>query len=349
MITRPLARHTRAAAVATAALALMLGGCSSQDAEPQTADAQEPTTAGPEDDPSPAAAVGTTYPVTIDECDTDVEVEAAPQGVLTIGTAAISIMDAAGASQQIVGRSGEFDAPLPESLSTPPDDAEIIDPADPSAEAILTSGADLVYGYGLFNATPEQLEQAGIEILTVQGECGHDASTSSGEVDFTTVSNDIRRLGQIFDTSDVAEPNATALEERVEELSERVEPDRATAAWLYFFSSTDDLSGYGGVGMPAAVLEAAGLDNAYGGESEAYLTIQMESLLAEDPEWIVLNYGLYGERAEDAEAQFRAQKGAGELTAVQEGRIALVPGTASEPSPRAADGLAAIIDATTAG
>lgn len=311
--------------------ALLLTGCSA-DAEDAPTRSADPGTEG------------TSYPVTIDDCGESTTFDAAPERVLTIGTAAISLLDTAGASDRITVRSGEFGAPLPDSLSHPPEDAEIVDPSDPAAESIIGSGADAVYGYGLFNATPEQLEQAGIPLLTVLGECGHDATTDSGEVGFTTISDDVRRLGVLFDTSDVAESAADELDERVATLTADAATD-GDAAWLYFFSSTDSLSGYGGTGMPAAVLETAGLENVFGDEEEPYLTIDMESLLAADPEWLVLSYGLYGESAEEAREQLLAEKGASELTAVKEDRLVLVPGSGSEPSPRAVDGLAEIVKA----
>lgn len=286
------------------------------------------------------------YPVTVDDCAGQKTFDAQPQNILTIGTAAISLLDAAGASDMVTARTGEFGAGLPDGLATPPEDAEIVDPSDPTAESIIGAGPDVVYGYGLFNAKPEALDQAGIPLLTVAGECGHDATAGESKgISFTTVTDDIRRLGTVFGTSDVAEKNADAIDARVTKLASEAPGDDADAAWLYYFSSSDPLSAYGATSMADAVLDGARLKNVFSTENTSYLEITMESLLKQDPDWLVLSYGLYGESEADARAQFLSEPGAEDLTAVKDDRLVLVPGTSSEPSQQSVDGLEAIVGA----
>ncbi|MCO7237908.1 MULTISPECIES: ABC transporter substrate-binding protein [unclassified Aeromicrobium] len=292
------------------------------------------------------AATDTGYPVTVDDCAGEKTFEQKPESVMTIGTAAISLLDAAGASGQITARAGEFGAPLPDDLDTPPSDAEVVDPSDPTAESIIGAAPDVVYGYGLFSAKPEALEQAGIPMLTVAGECGHDASTGKAAgIDFSTVSDDVRRLGRVFGTSDVADENADALDATVKKLSAESTGDGASAAWLYYFSSSESLSAYGATSMANAVLDAADLENVFGTQQESYVKVSMESLLEDDPTWLVLSYGLYGESEADARKQLLAEPGANDLTAVKEGRLILVPGTSSEASQQSVKGLRAVVDA----
>jgi iron complex transport system substrate-binding protein len=326
--TLPLRR--RSAATLGLGAALLLSACGS------STDAASGEAAG--------AAGG--YPVTVEDCAGEKTFDARPENVMTIGTAAISLLDAAGASNRISARAGEFGAPLPDDLETPPADSEVVDPSDPTAESIIGAGPDVVYGYGLFNAKPEALEQAGIPMLTVAGECGHDASTGKAKgIDFATVSDDVRRLGTVFGTSDVAEENADAIDAEVEELSQESTGDGASAAWLYYFSSTEPLSAYGATSMANAVLDAAQLTNLFGDQQESYLKVSMETLLKDDPEWIVLSYGLYGETEEEAREQLLSEPGAEDLTAVQEDRLILVPGTSSESSQQSVEGLRAVVAA----
>ncbi|WP_136519934.1 ABC transporter substrate-binding protein [Cellulomonas telluris] len=321
-MSRPARARTRLPASGGAALLLALTACT-----------------------TPAAGGAAQDGVTVGDCGAEVVLDTPPGSVMTVGTAAVALLDAAGAADRITARSGEFGAPLPEGLQDPPSDDLVVDPSDPTTEAVLTADPDVVLGYGLFAADPEQVRAAGIELLTVQGECGHDASTDApAEVTLATVSDDVRRLGTVFGTSDVADDAADALDARVAD-AERA-PTSETAAWLYFFSSSDPLSGYGGTGMPHAVLEAAGLRNVLGDEEDAYLTVAVESLLAEQPDWVVLSYGLYGESEDDARAALLAQPGVDRLTAVQEGRVVLLPGDASAPSPAAVDGLERLVAAT---
>ncbi|MEP9394877.1 ABC transporter substrate-binding protein [Gordonia sp. VNK1] len=289
---------------------------------------------------SSSAAQG--YPVTVKDCGTDVTVSEALEHVLTVGTAAVEILDAAGASGHIVARTGEFGAPLPTTLTQPPAESLIVDPSDPTTENILTSGADAVYGYGLFNADPAKIRDSGITVLTVQGECGHDAETDAAPaVDLGTITADVRRVGTVFGTSATADQAADALDARV--AAARRDSIGQSAAWVYYFSSEDPLSSYGGAGLPNSVLTTAGLSNAYADQADTYAQISTESLIQRQPQWIVLNYGGYGETEDEARAKFLAEPGVRALDAVRAGRIVMVPASSSNPSPSAVAGLEQVV------
>lgn len=275
--------------------------------------------------------------ITVQDCGEQLTLPAAPQRVFTIGTAAVELLDAAGAADRIVARAGEFGAPLPEGLRQPPPEELVVDPADPATEQIIASGADAVLGYGLFSADAEELQAAGIALLTVQAECGHDARGQGGGVTPQTVIDDVRRLGAVFGTSAVAEPAADELAARAEAAGRA--PDGRSAAWVYYFSSEDPLAAYGAGGLGGGLLASAGLENAYGEQAESYLTISVESLLERQPEWIVLGYGLYGESEQEARRHFLAEPGVEALTAVQRDRIVMMPAELSHPGPSAVAGL----------
>ena len=100
---RPSLRTLAAAAATT--LGLTLTGCGA-------------TTTG-----TPASAG---YPLTVADCGRDVTIDSAPQRVLTIGTAAVELLDTADASDRIVARTREFGAPLPADLKNPPSNNLII-------------------------------------------------------------------------------------------------------------------------------------------------------------------------------------------------------------------------------
>ncbi|MFC0582978.1 ABC transporter substrate-binding protein [Micrococcoides hystricis] len=280
--------------------------------------------------------------LSVENCGTTITLDKQPAKVFTVGTAAVELLDAAGATDKIVGRSGEFGAPLSEDVKNPPAEDLIVDPADPTTENILTAAPDVVFGYGLFNANTEELDKAGIASLTVNGECGHDAETTSDEVDLYTVTDDIRRLGKLFKTESTANEQADALEERIKK-NHHDKVGHGSAAWVYYFSSSDPLSAYGGKGISPAILRSAGMENAYADEKDAYLTVSTESLLQKQPEWIVLSYGLYGETKDEALKQFLAEPGIKALDAVKKERIILLPGSASSPAPSAVAGLEELV------
>lgn len=320
-VIRPMAVLT------TAVLGLSLSACSSSG-----------TSAG-------ASATASGYPLTIEDCGKQVTLDKVPEHILTVGAAAVELLDAAGASERITARTGEFGAPLPEGLKHPPSHDLIIDPSDPTTEEILSASPDLVLGYGLFNADVEQLNHAGIVVLTVQAECGHDTSSESqSATTLSTITKDLRRLGTALSTSAVAEAAADELDERISRASR--EDTGQSAAWVYYFSSEDSLSAYGGSGLPGSALREAGLSNVYDQHKEAYLTISTESLLEQQPHWIILTYGLYGETKEEARAKFLAEAGIQSLTAVAQDRLVLLPASASVSGPSAITGLEQLVKAT---
>jgi iron complex transport system substrate-binding protein len=282
------------------------------------------------------------YPVEVLDCGAPLTIEQAPEKVFTVGTAAVELLDAAGASDRIVARSGEFDAPLSEDLSNPPADDLIVDALDPTTEQIIGSGADTVIGYGLFNADPDQITAAGIQLITVAGECGHDASTDAAPiVDFDTIENDIRRFGQIFGTSQTAESYADALAAR---LAEAQTPNRGEdAAWVYYFSGESGISAYGGQGIPNVALATAGLDNAFADQAASYIDTSMEALLERQPTWIVIGYGFTGDTADQARTRFLAEPGADALDAVAADRIITIPSAVTGAGPTAVTGVELLV------
>lgn len=321
-MNRPLHRL----ALLGAGLTLTLVGCGTATAPPPTAG--EATT-------TPTSA----YPLTVTDCGDPVTLDAVPAQVLTIGSDAIGLLDAAGAAGRITARAGEFGSALPEGLSQPPTDATILDPADPTTEKIIGSGVDAVVGYGFFKADPQALKDAGITLLTVSGECGHDTGEKVTPVTFDIMLGDVTRFGQVFGTNAAAAESAERLSGRVEAVRASRPATQRSAAAVYYFSSSSPMSAYGGTSILQTQLDLTGLQNAYGDQAKTYLEVSNESLLEADPEVIVLVYGLYGESFETARKRLLAEPGAKDLQAVKADRIIGLPGNQTTASPAAVAGL----------
>ncbi|MEL0625693.1 ABC transporter substrate-binding protein [Salinibacterium amurskyense] len=314
---------------AVAALVLGASGCATQ--------AEETT-----DD----AATNASYPITIDNCGADLSIEGEPETILTIGTSALSLLDAAGAADRIVARSGEFGAALPEDLSIDLSGVEIVDPSDPTTEKIVGANADVVVGYGLFNSTDEDLAASGITNIVIEGECSHDAGLTSA-TDFDAIFADIERLGAVFNTSDVAAENVAELKAELDELeADAGTAEEKSAAVVYYFSPASTLSARGGLGIANDILARAGMNNVYAAEESVYLETNVETLLDADPDVIVIAYGLYGEDFETAKALLFDEPGTSDLTAVKNGTVIGVLASDLAPDPDAIRGLRTVIDST---
>lgn len=323
--------RTPVVGVLLASLALAVTACSAPTAPSSTGDAD-----------------AADYPLTIENCGEELTIDSEPQSILTIGTSALSLLDAAGAADRIVARSGEFGAELPADLSTDLSDVAIIDPSDPTTEKIVGADADVVVGYGAFNSTDEDLAAAGIANIVIDGECSHDAALTDA-TDFQAIFADIERLGQVFGTGDVATARVAALREELDELEEAAPTgDPRSAAVVYYFSSASTLSARGGQGIANDILDRAGLTNVYGEEPSVYLETNVETLLDADPAVIVLAYGLYGEDFETAKAHLLTEPGASDLTAVRNDAVVGVLASDLAPDPDAIRGLRSVLENTTA-
>lgn len=285
------------------------------------------------------------YPLTIENCGAELEITTEPNSVLTIGTSAIALLDTAGASERITARSGEFGAELPEGLENPPTDAAIIDPSDPTAESIIGAEPDIIVGYGLFNAAPEDIAAAGIPEIVIDGECSHDAALTE-KTDFDAIFADVERLATVFGTRAAADEHLTELRAELDELTAATDTERGTAAVVYYFSESSTLSARGGQGIADDVLDRAGFDNVYGDEPSVYLEVNVETLLDANPDTIVLAYGLYGESFDDARAHLLSEPGVTDLEAVTADHIIGVPASDLSPDPGALRGLRAVLEGT---
>ncbi|UFU01919.1 ABC transporter substrate-binding protein [Ruania suaedae] len=339
-MSHALFRRRGVTALGVVGAAALLAACS-----PGSADSTE---GGESTSAEGATSIGATqYPLTIDNCGEELEVEQEPESVLTIGTSAVALLDAAGASDRIVARAGEFGAELPAGLTAPPTDAEILDPYDPSIEVIVGAGADIIVGYGLFNAAVEDVESAGLANVVIDGECSHDAALTE-KTDFEAIFDDVSRLAQVFDTQEQAEENLDGLRSSLEELTAAAgeTQEGRNAAVVYYFSADATMSARGGQGIADDVLTRAGFDNVYGEEPSVYLEANIETLLDADPHTLVLAYGLYGESYEEALATFMTEPGVEDMAAVQADRIIGVPAADLAPDPGAVRGLEAVLEGT---
>ena len=133
MPTRPRSRrrHARGTIAATSAVAaasaavLLLAGCAGGA---DAGDDPEATTG--------AAASG--YPLTIDNCGTEVTFEQAPERVVTIKSSTLELLLALGLEDRVVG-AAFTDGPVPEEYADAAEGIEILSDRVPSQEATLAA------------------------------------------------------------------------------------------------------------------------------------------------------------------------------------------------------------------
>ncbi|MGL5810526.1 MAG: ABC transporter substrate-binding protein [Nocardioides sp.] len=277
------------------------------------------------------------FPLTVDSCGDAVEITDEPTQILTVGTTAVNTLAALGKADLIVARAGEFGSPLTGEAAEAADDVPVITDEDPTQEQIIGSGADLVIGYGLFNADADDLAAAGVQSLVTAGDCGHDGAAEL-PTGFDAVKTDLENLGTLLGATETAADVRVGMDERLRSVREQVSGEEpTTAAAVYFFA--DALSVNGNRSFVHAQLEQIGVTNVFADLDESFVEGNREELIASDPDVIVLSYGFAGETFEKAKAQFLQVPGVDRMRAVAAGRIVGIPTDLRDPDPSAVEGV----------
>jgi iron complex transport system substrate-binding protein len=319
-------RHRRLVPTLAAGLgAALLAACSPTPAGTPAG----PPSAAASVDAAPAAA----FPVTVDNCGTQVTVEAAPQRIVAIKSSAIEMVLALGAGDRVVG-TGFPDGPLPAGLEQAGAGLPVLSDRVPSAEVVLQAEPDLVYAGWESNLTAEtagdRATLAGLGVATyVAPSACKDPAYQPDRLTFDEVFAEIEEAGTVL-----GEPEAAAdlVATQRSELDALAPDDRGlTALW---YSSGDDIPYVGaGIGAPQMIMDAAGLTNVAAGVADTWTSYSWEQVAQDDPDVIVLVDATWN-TAESKKAALAANPATASLTAVQQGRYVVVPFAATEAGVR---------------
>lgn len=324
-------RPSRAVALPTiaAVAALALAACSASGS---------PAT-GAESVPTPSGS----FPVILDNCGFQTEIDAPPERVVTIKSSTTEMLLALGLGDRIVG-SAFLDGPVPDSLESVPAVEEPFAAEAPGSEATLELEPDLVYAGWESNLTAETagdretLAQLGVATYVSPAACKEEGYMPD-PLTFDTVFDEIAEVGSLFDAEDAA----TELVEEQRAALDAIEPDDRglTALW---WSSGDDTPYVGaGIGAPQMIMEAAGLTNVSAGVRDTWTSLGWENVVEADPDVLVLVDAAWNPADAKIET-LESNPATREMTAVKEGRYVVVPFPATEAGVRNVDAVASVVD-----
>jgi iron complex transport system substrate-binding protein len=290
-----------------------------------------------------ADAEGTGFPVTLDNCGTKVTVPTAPQRIVTVKSSTTELLLALGLGDRIVG-SAFLDGPLPASLAAQGTELNVISDFLPSQEAVLALAPDFVYGGWESNFTADgvgerdSLAGVGIGTYVSPAACKGDGYMPD-PLTFDTVFDEIRQAGAIFGAEAAA---ATLVAHQEEDLAALV-PASGSPTALWFSSGTDTPYVGAGIGSPAMIMEAAGLTNVFADVHDSWTSIGWESVIAADPDVIVLVDASWNTAASKI-ATLESNPATQELTAVKHKRYIVLPFAATEAGIRNVEATASVVD-----
>ncbi|PPL18738.1 putative F420-0 ABC transporter substrate-binding protein [Microterricola pindariensis] len=325
------ARRLLGAGVAAASLAL-LAGCAAPASAPNSA----PAGGAPS-----ASATQTVYPLTIDNCGTEVTFEAAPERVITIKSTSTEALLALGLDDRIVG-TAFGDGPAAAAWQAAAEALPVLSDKLPGQEATLELEPDLIYAGWESNLSAEgagdrpTLAALGVNSLVSPAACKGEAYRPN-PLSFDAVFADIEQLGEIFDVQDAA---ATLVAGQRAELA-AVQPAGAGRSALWYSSGNDVPYVGAGIGAPQMILDALELENVAASVQDSWAPLGWEAIVAADPDVIVLVDAAWN-TAESKIALLESNPATAELSAVKAGHYLTVPFPAGEAGVRNVEAVASL-------
>lgn len=321
-----------------ATTALLVAGCGASEVVPEASAA-------------PAGEGSTTYPLTIENCGREVTVDAPPSRVVSLDQDSTEILLSLGLQDRMVGTASWTD-PVLDTLA----DANAVVPrlADnaPSYEVVLGSDPDFVtasFGRHFAQggvATRDRFAETGIASYLSPTDCDGDVSFNAGgtrtnPLTIDVLYGEIRDLARVFDVADRGEALVASLKERAAAATDGIDFEGHTVA--FWFADTKTPYVAGGYSNAALLASTTNMTNAFADQSDDWPAVGWESMVAADPDVLVLGDlqrdRFPGDRLDDKIAFLESDPLTSTMTAVEEKHYIALHGAELNPSIRFVDAL----------
>ncbi|MGE8176122.1 ABC transporter substrate-binding protein [Pseudomonas fluorescens] len=280
-----------------------------------------------------AFAEATRYPLTIQSCNREVTFKEAPKHALSHDINMTQMMLALGLKPRMVGYSGisGWKAVTPEMQSIL-DGLPELAAKYPSVETLLNANVDFFFAgwdYGMRiggDLTPQTLGPLGINVYELSESCAFVMKRPAASLDDTY--NDLRNLGKIFDVQDRANRLISAMQVQVAEVRKNL-PVEKPRVFLYD-SGEDRAMTSGRLGMPQALIDAAGGRNILDDVDASWTRVNWENVVERNPQVIVIVD--YGEVSAEQKEQFLLNnKALQSVDAIKNQRFIVIPYVQATP------------------
>ncbi|MCJ8205919.1 ABC transporter substrate-binding protein [Pseudomonas sp. RGM2987] len=280
-----------------------------------------------------ALAEATRYPLTIQSCNRQVQFNQAPRHAVSHDINMTQMMLALGLKPRMVGYSG-----ISGWKSVTPEMAQILDGLPelaakyPSVETLLNANVDFFFAgwdYGMRvggDLTPQTLQPLGINVYELTESCAFVMKRPAASLEDTY--NDLRNLGKIFDVQDRAEALIATMQAQVAEVRKQLPADRPR---VFLYDSGEDRAMTSGrLGMPQALIDAAGGRNILDDVETSWTRVNWENVVERYPQVIVIVD--YGEVSAEQKQQFLLDNPALQsVDAIKHRRFIVIPYVQATP------------------
>jgi len=298
---------------------------------------------------SPAADVHSSAPsdqsaaTTVDNCGFQVDLDEAPQRIVTVKSTPLELLLALGLGDRVIG-SAFLDGDVPEQWAD--DAAEVPEISDsiPGQEAVLALEPDFVFAGWESALTADgagdraTLAEFGVGTYVSPSAC-KEPGYQPEKLTFDDLFAEIEEAGRVFGAEDAA---AELVETQRSELDE-IEPSDSSQTALWYSSGTDTPYVGAGIGAPQMILEAAGLENIAADVDDTWSSLSWEAVIDANPDVIVLIDADWN-TAEQKITMLEQNPATAALDAVKERRYITIPFAAGEAGVRNVDAVRSIVE-----
>jgi iron complex transport system substrate-binding protein len=280
-----------------------------------------------------AFAEATHYPLTVQSCNREVTFQQAPKHAVSHDINMTQMMLALGLEPQMAGYSG-----VSGWKSVTPEMQSILDGLPelaakyPSVETLLDANVDFFFAgwdYGMRvggDLTPQTLQPLGINVYELTESCAFVMKRPPASLEDTY--NDLRNLGKIFDVQDRANALIEKMQTQVTEIRKVLPADKPR---VFLYDSGEDRAMTSGrLGMPQALIDAAGGRNILDDVDASWTRVNWENVVERNPQVIVIVD--YGEVTAEQKIQFlRSNQALQSVDAIKHQRFIVIPYVQATP------------------
>ncbi|MDI1328750.1 ABC transporter substrate-binding protein [Pseudomonas sp.] len=280
-----------------------------------------------------ALAEATNYPLTIQSCNREVTFTQAPKHAVSHDINMTQMMLALGLKPRMAGYSGVsgWKSVTPE-MQTILDGLPELAAKYPSVETLLNANVDFFFAgwdYGMRvggDLTPQTLQPLGINVYELTESCAFVMKRPPASLEDTY--NDLRNLGKIFDVQGRANALIAQMQAQVAEVRKGLPADKPR---VFLYDSGEDRAMTSGrLGMPQALIDAAGGRNILDDVEASWTRVNWEDVVERNPQVIVIVD--YGEvTAEQKEHFLLSNKALQSVDAIKNQRFIVIPYVQATP------------------
>ncbi|MFK3677404.1 putative F420-0 ABC transporter substrate-binding protein [Microbacterium sp. NPDC090218] len=292
--------------------------------------------------PATSAEAPEVEPTILDNCGTEITLDAAPQRILTVKSSTLELVLALGAGDRVIG-SAFSDGPLPDDLAAAAEDITVVSDKVPSKEAVLELEPDLVFAGWESNFSVDgageraELQKLGITTYVAPAACKAPGYMPD-PLTFDTVFDGFAEAGELLGEEDAA---AALIAEQRAEL-DAITPDGRGLTAVWYSSGTDQPFVGAGIGAPQMIMSAAGLENVFADVHDTWTSSSWELIAEADPDVIVLVDAAWNTAASKI-ALLTSNPVTAQLDAVRNERYVIVDFPSTEAGIRNVDAVTSIV------